>query len=186
MLRLTFSTMKSEAMDLNPTTGRYSKHFYISDLIKQKRLKTCIYSFCRCAFLGISEFAACLWLWKHVCMYIHCTRLLVFTHKGACTFKLQEITRGQSHMTLCVTKVFLNRAAAHLIEYKTLPFLNILSSLLSVVTSWKWAPFSLAKNRSGFHMESNIEGSRSRESSGYSEYASLGSFHCWRRKMFTR
>ena len=54
------------------------------------------------------------------------------------------------------------------IEYKTFPFLNILSSLLSVVTSWKWAPFSLAKNKSGFHMESNMEGSKSRESSGYS------------------
>lgn len=52
--------------------------------------------------------------------------------------------------------------------YSTFPVLEILSSLLSVVTSWKFAPFSLAKNKSGFQIESNIEGSKSRESSGYS------------------
>lgn len=52
--------------------------------------------------------------------------------------------------------------------YNTFPVLEILSNLLSVVTSWKFAPFSLAKNKSGFQIESNIEGSKSRESSGYS------------------
>lgn len=56
----------------------------------------------------------------------------------------------------------------YLMLYSTFPVLEILSSLLSVVTSWKFAPFSLAKNKSGFQIESNIEGSKSRESSGYS------------------
>ncbi|KAF3843187.1 hypothetical protein F7725_002036, partial [Dissostichus mawsoni] len=58
---------------------------------------------------------------------------------------------------------------------RTVPSLKIRSSLLSVVTSWKLAPFSLAKKRSGFHMESNMDGSRSREESGYLLYASRGS-----------
>lgn len=56
----------------------------------------------------------------------------------------------------------------HLMLYRTLPSWKIRSSLLSVVTSWKLAPFSFAKNRSGFQIESNMDGSRSRESSGYS------------------
>lgn len=56
----------------------------------------------------------------------------------------------------------------YLMLYRTLPSWKIRSSLLSVVTSWKLAPFSLAKNKSGFQMESNMEGSRSRELSGYS------------------
>ncbi|TNN51874.1 hypothetical protein EYF80_037900 [Liparis tanakae] len=68
---------------------------------------------------------------------------------------------------------------------RTVPFLKIRSSLLSVVTSWKLAPFSLAKKRSGFQMESNMDGSRSREESGYLLYASRGSFHFCRRKIFT-
>lgn len=56
----------------------------------------------------------------------------------------------------------------HLMLYSTFPFLKMRSNLLSVVTSWKLAPFSLAKNRSGFQIESSMEGSRSNESSGYS------------------
>lgn len=72
-----------------------------------------------------------------------------------------------------------------LILYRTVPSLKTLRSLLSVVTSWKLAPFSLAKNRSGFQIESNMDGSRSREESGYLLYASRGSLHFCRRKMFT-
>ena len=79
------------------------------------------------------------------------------------TFK-ETLSWTHTTVTLCVG----SNAHTHLIEYKTFPFLKILRSLLSVVTSWKCAPFSLAKNRSGFHMESNMDGSRSRESSGYS------------------
>lgn len=69
----------------------------------------------------------------------------------------------------------------YLILQRTLPSWKIRNSLLSVVTSWKFAPFSFAKNRSGFQIESNMDGSRSRESSGYSLYARRGSFHFCRR-----
>lgn len=69
----------------------------------------------------------------------------------------------------------------YLMLYRTLPSWKIRSSLLSVVTSWKLAPFSFAKNKSGFQIESNMDGSRSRESSGYSLYARRGSFHFCRR-----
>lgn len=162
---------------------RYSNHF-VSVINKLTRL-------CRYVFLCISS---CFSLYSvqflplavETCMHgstVHTAPAL--THKGPCTFKLSGINMFTRHYersesppsdwTNWVTEDFvkqeLGRACCHthLMEYKTLPFLNILSSLLSVVTSWKWAPFSLAKNRSGFHMESNMEGSRSRESSGYSE-----------------
>lgn len=61
-----------------------------------------------------------------------------------------------------------NEGTLYLILYNTFPVLEILSNLLSVVTSWKFAPFSLAKNKSGFQIESSMEGSKSKESSGYS------------------
>lgn len=76
---------------------------------------------------------------------------------------------------------FGNIIFSYLMLYRTLPSWKIRSSLLSVVTSWKLAPFSFAKNKSGFQIESNMDGSRSRESSGYSLYASRGSFHFCRR-----
>lgn len=47
----------------------------------------------------------------------------------------------------------------YLILIKTSPFLKMKSRMLSVVTSWKFAFFSLAKKRSGFHKHWNILGS---------------------------
>lgn len=48
---------------------------------------------------------------------------------------------------------------AHLMLIRTSPFLKMKSSILSCVTSWKFAFFSFAKKRSGFHKHWNILGS---------------------------
>lgn len=85
----------------------------------------------------------------------------------SCTsFQTLHVTPQLMRNSNCTAQ--LCRTCDHLMLYRTLPSWKILSSLLSVVTSWKLAPFSLAKNRSGFQMESSMDGSRSSESSGYS------------------
>lgn len=93
------------------------------------------------------------------------------THHTAATSRLKDWCNPPVAFPP-VTLIFI-----YLMLYRTLPSWKIRSSLLSVVTSWKLAPFSFAKNKSGFQIESNMDGSRSRESSGYSLYARRGSFH---------
>lgn len=53
----------------------------------------------------------------------------------------------------------MGNGCAYLILIKTSPFLKMKSRMLSCVTSWKFAFFSLAKKRSGFHKHWNMLGS---------------------------
>lgn len=68
----------------------------------------------------------------------------------------------------------------------TSPLRKMNSRMLSWVTSWKLAFFSLAKKRSGFHRHWNMLGSTVSASLLKSVgRRSRGSFHRWRKKMFT-
>ena len=75
----------------------------------------------------------------------------------------------------------------YLMLMRTSPLRKMNSKMLSCVTSWKLALFSLAKKRSGFQRHLNIPGSTVSESD-LKSWGSWrrGSFQRCRRKMLTR